>query len=528
VSPFVLEKILADVAFWIGLVSVLLFAYSRFNISLPNTDELSPPLEPRSFTTAFRFQLAAFTYVGLFIFVYFTLLLASSFPWLQEVVTKLFGSLDGADSEPVGTPAWAALVATSVLPSTPGFRAVDEWCRVRLHDFASIPSKARMLGREILKALPYPAPEPVADDAALPTLAAALDRHKERFAKLREVADTLVQTESARAARRYAFFFAENQGILDKLDEEFAVDAEHCNTPETARYVEKRFRAALRKMARLIACAMLNAEPSEFAIRMRLQAIGLSVRIVGFDFRPGHLVLAFTTIAVMTLVGCYAAVFTYAYRYQVDSLPIVAEFSPTFFSWVLVTVVTYSLPIVLAAGVEMYLLDRATAGDPVDGADYAAISILTFLGAAGLSFFALLAWNFIKLKLAGHGPGALVQLWQILPWSLPPATVATVFLIMAGRETGAGRAVDLGLDALVHGSAAAFASLVALLLAMLAGSTFQHLPPGIMPYLAPMTATGIGATIGAVLCATCRRKLGTLVPAPLPSARVAGRALAET
>jgi hypothetical protein len=385
-----------------------------------------------------------------------------------------------------------------------------------------------MLGREILKALPYPAPEPVEDDARLETLAAALDRHKERFAKLREFADALVQTESARAARRYSFFFAENQGILDKLDEEFAVDAEHCNTAQTARYVEKRFRAALRKMARFIACAMLNAEPSEFAIRTRLQAIGLNVRIVGFDFRPGHLVLTFATIAVMTLVGCYAAVFTYAYHFQLESLPLVAAYSPMFFSWIFVTVVTYSLPLVLAAGVEMYLLDRASAGDRVDGADYAAIAILTFAGAAGLSFFALLAWNFIKLKLAAAGASSVVQLWQILPWSLPPATVATVFLVMAGRETGAGSAVDLALDALVHGSAAAFASLVALLLAILAGSTFSHLPAGIMPYLAPMTATGIGATIGAVLCATCRRRLGTLVPAPGAPTRVVARAMAET
>jgi hypothetical protein len=58
---------------------VLLFAYSRFNISLPDTDELSPPLEPRSFTTAFRFQLVAFTYVGLYAGVYFGLTFPGAF-----------------------------------------------------------------------------------------------------------------------------------------------------------------------------------------------------------------------------------------------------------------------------------------------------------------------------------------------------------------------------------------------------------------------------------------------------------------
>jgi hypothetical protein len=157
-TPIVIGQIFAQVAFWIGLVSVLLFAYSRFNISLPETDELSPPLEPRSFTTAFRFQLAALTYVGLYVGVYFTLLLAGCFPWLQQVVKELFGSLDAASNEAVGTPAWAALVATTILPSTPGFNWIDARWRVLLHDFASIPAKARMLGREILNGLPCRAP----------------------------------------------------------------------------------------------------------------------------------------------------------------------------------------------------------------------------------------------------------------------------------------------------------------------------------------------------------------------------------
>src|SRR5262245_56383852 len=88
-----LNHILSDFPFWTGLVSVLLFAYGRFNVSLPDTDELSPPLTPRSFTTAFRFQLAASTYVGFYVAVYMALLFAGSFPALQRFLVSLFGEL---------------------------------------------------------------------------------------------------------------------------------------------------------------------------------------------------------------------------------------------------------------------------------------------------------------------------------------------------------------------------------------------------------------------------------------------------
>src|SRR5262245_55793353 len=89
----VLGHILSDIPFWTGLVSVLLFAYGRFNVSLPDTDELSPPLTPRSFTTAFRFQLAAATYVGFYVAVYMGLLFTGSFPALQRFLIPLFGEL---------------------------------------------------------------------------------------------------------------------------------------------------------------------------------------------------------------------------------------------------------------------------------------------------------------------------------------------------------------------------------------------------------------------------------------------------
>src|SRR5262245_33000218 len=53
-----LNHILSDFPFWTGLVSVLLFAYGRFNVSLSDSDELSSLLPQRSIMTAFRFLYA--------------------------------------------------------------------------------------------------------------------------------------------------------------------------------------------------------------------------------------------------------------------------------------------------------------------------------------------------------------------------------------------------------------------------------------------------------------------------------------
>jgi hypothetical protein len=132
---------------------------------LPDVDELSPPLLPSSFTTGFRFQLAAATYIAIYLFAYIALLVIGSFPQLQETLAKLFGGLlvtgstvaptagdAGAVKEPVGTPAWAALVATAVMPSIPGFSSIDTKIRGYLQDFRA--RLAGSLGRSWLFLLP--------------------------------------------------------------------------------------------------------------------------------------------------------------------------------------------------------------------------------------------------------------------------------------------------------------------------------------------------------------------------------------
>jgi hypothetical protein len=84
------SEIISQWAFWTGLASVILFALSRFNVTLPDTDELSPPLRPRSFTTAFRFWLASSTYIIGYATLYLVLLIIGSIPELRDNLAKLF------------------------------------------------------------------------------------------------------------------------------------------------------------------------------------------------------------------------------------------------------------------------------------------------------------------------------------------------------------------------------------------------------------------------------------------------------
>lgn len=506
-----LNHILSDFPFWTGLVSVLLFAYGRFNVSLPDTDELSPPLTPRSFTTAFRFQLAASTYVGFYVAVYMALLFAGSFPALQRFLVSLFGELK-TEGETIGTPAWAALVAMA-FPALPRFSGVDDRLRLALQDFASIPSKARMLAQEIRSLLHVPEPSDLDDDAPLPGVLAAITAHKERFEQIKETWEHLQQVEQASAYRRYARFFRVNQKILDTFDQEFSADPDNTINVGAARYIERRYRAGVRKAARFMTCAMLEAESTEMRVRSRLQSTGLPVQNMGLDFRPSHIFLNLTVIALATVVGCLLSILSYCLLHQETPAGIISENIFRIMSWALPTMVMYILPVVFAAGVSMFLFDRALArpvGDPdasgADWSDKATAVILTFLGSFGLAFFAALAWVSVTQALSQQtGP---VMALQILPWGLPPAAVASVFVIMSTRRwekptlSGRQRFSEATLYVACHAAAAAVASGFALMLAYAAGMVVSGFPTGMVNVMAPTIAACVGGSIGWVLSDT--------------------------
>jgi hypothetical protein len=510
----IITTVISDITFWIGLVSVILFAYSRFNVSLPDTDELSPPLSPRTFTTNFRFQLGALVYVGIYAFVYFFILVAGSFPALQQPLIKLFGTVRDTSSS-IGTPAGAALIATSVLPSTPGFKRFDAWLRAKLQVFASIPAKAWIIGQEILQALAASPESTLSEDATLGDVQNAIASHKKAFGDLTNLWDRLAQVDQFVPGRRYVKFFGDYKKVADKLRESFSIRPDQLATVETARYVESRLRTVLSRAARFTGCAMLNAESSENVVRSRLNDKGVRVAEGLFNFGPAQLFIAVCMIAVVTVLGVFASVHLFALIVGADPTAILKQHLGEFVSWGILADVTYTLPLILAAGIEMYLLDQLAQNARITGIERTAGALLNFLGAAGLAFVSMLAWSYLRISLfpsidplRGTPAAGTVDPLRILPWVLPAAAISTTFLLRAARPTVGGWTVAL-IDGIAHGVVAAVASFISLQLFVLAGYTFPTFPDGLMLYVSTITPGVIGFSIGAVICYTAHRRIRT-------------------
>jgi hypothetical protein len=503
---------LADLSFWIGLISVVLFAKNRFAISLPEPDNLSPPIAARSFTTAFRYQIAAFSYVFLFVAAYFTLILVGCVPTLQQVLVQWIGSLN-IDNKTVGTPAWAALAATTLLPSAPGFESIDKKIRQVFQDFASIPQKAELIGREIVRAIAQGNPVSIEQDSPIEDVKLAIQAHRQQFKKLDALSFNLKKIGGPpNVQRAYEKFFEVADKLLETIRGDFKFDQSEMQSDETVRQLEARLSSGMRRMAKLLACALLQSESSELAISTRLSRSNIAIRPISFNFTAKHLVLMFVTIAAVTMVGCYLSLLAFAFTRD-NPAALLNEHRSMFLTWPFITwpfatVIVYLLPIVLSAGAVMYKLDRRSWDQAQDFTDRFASGVMVFVGSAGLAFLAVLAYSVAMASINGkiYGTSIEVAVLPLVPWSLPAATVATLFLFNSTRKWGLGKWSGMVIDAATHGVGAALASECAFLLGGMLGDKFELIKePGLMQFLAPISAGVVGASIGAVLCANTRQ-----------------------
>ena len=91
-------------------------------------------------------------------------------------------------------------------------------------------------------------------------------------------------------------------------------------------------------------------------------------------------------------------------------------------------VLIYIPPITIAAGTAMYLLDQVSSGATLTFTDYATAAVLTFSASAMLCFFVLLGYGVLYLPLIGQAPR---QIYQLAPWTIPAALVATTFMLLS-------------------------------------------------------------------------------------------------
>ena len=499
-------NIVAQWPFWTGLLSVMLFSLSRFNVTLPDIDELSPPLRLRSFTTAFRFWLASFVYIGCYSSLYLALLVIALVPQLHEVLRELPGS-----SDLIGTPAWAALLATAVLPALPWISSIDKSVRGHLQDFASIPGKAKIIAREVLAALDVPEPAAIGSKASLRQIGAAISAHRARFDQLSLVWPKLKDIEDSLASRRFSGFFRENEKVMDGFTQEFSSGPTNLRplTLTSARYLEQKFRYALKKVARFMVCSMLEAESTEFRVREHWRLLGIQIQPGGLDFQLRTLVTSLFGIAVAVLLACYlSAIVFHVVEVLRDStshssplFEMLAQNWFLFLSWSAITVLIYLPPITIAAGTAMYLLDRVSTGATLTFTDYATAAVLTFTASATLCFFVLLGYGVLYPTIFNQPPS---EIHQLAPWTIPAALVATTFMLLSSLPRNARASLsETLLYVLCLSGIAVIGSLIA---HFLAGpprpDRLGTLPPQSIIYLIVIAPASIGACLGWLLSGT--------------------------
>jgi hypothetical protein len=280
-------------------------------------------------------------------------------------------------------------------------------------------------------------------------------------------------------------------------------------TLSSARYLEQKFRYALKKVARFMVCSMLEAESTEFRVREHWRLLGIRIQPGGLDFQLKTLVTSLFGIAAAVLLACnLSAIFYYVGEVLTGgtslSVPLsemLAQNKFLFLSWSAITVLIYLPPITIAAGTAMYLLDRVSTGATLTFTDYATAAVLTFAASAMLCFFVLLGYGVLYPTIFNQPPS---EIHQLAPWTIPAALVATTFMLLSSwPRNSRARVSEMLLYVLCLSGIAVLGSLIAHFLAgPPRADRLGHLPPQSFIYLIVIAPASIGACLGWLLSGT--------------------------
>lgn len=502
-DAFILGVLLADPSFWIGLVAVGMFGWTRFNDRQWDEEEIDPRIPTRSFTTRFRYHLAALTYTGAYGILYVALIVLGSFPFSQRLLVEFIGTIEGKD---IGTPAWAAMAVTAVLPALPFFKRLDQGLRARFHNFASIPLKVRHLADEILAGLTR-AP------------GAAAHGGRKVYASLEDCVKRLKTSPRLSAARDYGDFFARYRSVQEDLAEQVEGAASDDNGRAHAERVSSaQWQSVNKRLSRLIACAVLHVERDEFAARDVLSSELAIPRISPgrWRFTLNQIALGGFAVVLAVFAGFGGGGLVEVHSYQSfagdATVPQIAvTLLASVFMIGVLAIPIFVLPVIFAAGVQMYLLDRKQFGLRLEWHDLLLARVVTFLGAYLAALLPALVMAAIHAHFRDDDAAPMAQAVPIahwLPWALPPAAMATLFVIQSTFGLTASKSVNGAIDFAAHAAVAVAATMAAYWLSMLAGfqpETALGVPSQSFLRIAVMTAALTGGTLGAVECAVSRR-----------------------
>jgi hypothetical protein len=483
-SVEILGVLLADPSFWIGFVAVGGFSLGRFNERKHDDSEIDPPVLTRSFTTRFRYYLAAATYTATYWAIYLMLIVVGSIPFFQEYLIQLIGTIEGKD---IGTPAWAAMVITAVVPAIPRLRGLDHWLRETLQEFASIPLKARRLAEEIVSGL----------------ISAGMDG-ADRYDELRDQINRLTTLPKLRKQRAYAQFFAQYKSIRENLDRQHDALLSVADSEDKAGRSSALWNGLTDRLARLIACSVLQTESDEFAARKILKDdIGnRGVALPSWRFTNSQILVAAVTVVLAAAVGLLisSAYVSMTYFQTNGTTDLVLAIAGHAIPICVLALPMFLLPLVYAAGVQMYLLDREELGDPLEWHEKLLAHVFTF----GMSYgLALLPLMIVAAIVAHRWDGGSVNILIWAPWAVPPAAAATLFVIASTAKWTNSPGFNMAVDGAFHAAVTFFTSYAAMVMATLAGfkpDLIVGVPPGTIAAITPITMAFIGGAFGAVQC----------------------------
>ncbi|MBE0529712.1 MAG: hypothetical protein IH626_02735 [Rhodospirillales bacterium] len=509
----ILFTTLKDLSFWTGFVTIVAFSMGRFNERVLDDEELDPPLPNRCFTSRFRYASSALIYVLVYLTIYSTFVVGGSIPALQGPLTELFGSLNV--SEQIGTPAWAAMILMVIAPTFERVRKVDLRLRRWLMDFANIPFKARQLAEEIVIAV-----RRKGDDRTLTPL------HELPTVRLCDIADAFLQLrnrlcslggERAKSAYR-EFFNVTYGGIARAVDQRYQtvkkeMEAEKAGPAAKSAEDGLSFRRQLadlvRRNARLTACALLQVEAEEHSARETMRS-----RCDLPDLAPGLFRFGGSqTVLGVLLVFATCVVVGPTVQFAVGT----AEVTPgdiwaslqKWAYWGAVGALAYLLPLVLAASVQLWLLDKEDeAGEHHNWTFKTMVMLTTLAGCFLLAAIPLFIGAMIKARISGgvHSP-------LIVAFALVPATVAVLFIPISRRRINRPHGINALVDFASFGIAAGIVTYVTGSLVKVAelatsnvrdmGPLFEVMTRG-MPAVS-MVSLFVGGGFGALQCGASRQ-----------------------
>lgn len=510
--------------FW-GILAILsLVAFSRWERHRLPITEFPEPLPNRDYTTSFRFAFAGSFYVLIILTLYCLITVLLSIDQIVEFIASLLGGFVGFEAfdlkqrglcngevlyptaaeiqqqmdqaqrelrsnvapiggeqniqtleERVRNILLVSFTGMVLLSSSPYVGPYDVRLRERFLRFAGIPNQAHRLANQIIAGIP------VTEDihsryAFLP------DGFVENRWSDPRVFDAVSETISSYLEQwgndypQYREYFHKNRTNIVSVEEQARLLIDNLDpTERSGRYFNRQMEKLVKRLATLLACGILRVESDEQGAALRLQELGIATaEIPKFRFSLNQVILgAAMTIALSVIAQGLMAIGFFAAGFRVTDEPgafldvFTAGFSVGL-GWAAVSTFYFILPLVLAAGLQLFLYDRRAADRGFRRLSQTPEQVSNSVGyLAAMFVFSYIVGFVVILLFVANSPefltaaGNAPPLSAIAPFPLTAAVLSVVFVLVTSVRFSQVLWVNLAIDFLTVFLATGAASLYA-------------------------------------------------------------------